>query len=121
MEDEFLNSGYPNWPATGEIPKMGVPRKLTDKELKEIDEMMHGNKDTLRIKEVMGSLSKDMGQVIWIDKVSSLTSVTRIKIPRKLKKQMKKVGSWNNPVIEFSGEATEYNIKSSDRAVWLGL
>lgn len=53
MEDKFLNPGYPNWPAKGEIPTMGVSRKLTAKELKSIDEMMdHQTSEASRVKEV---------------------------------------------------------------------
>lgn len=64
-------------------------------------------------------LNKDV--VIKDDQCEYIPNITCIKIPRKLKKQMKKERSWHNPVITFSGEATEYNINLSYRAMWLGL
>ena len=113
------NQDYPNWPAKGEIPKMGVPRKLTDKELKIIDEMMDDhNSNASRFKEVFDSICKDAIQVICLDQY--VPRVTFIKIPRKLKKQMKKEGSWNNPVITFSGEVTDYGISVDDKTFHYG-
>ncbi|MFC3353685.1 hypothetical protein [Sphingobacterium zeae] len=42
--------------------------------------------------------SVDLGKVIYIDP-SKQAKITLIKVPRKLKKKMKKEGSWNKPVI----------------------
>ncbi|MEN5232300.1 hypothetical protein [Sphingobacterium faecium] len=87
---------------------MSVTRKLTDKEVKMLDEMFHMNEDTLRTKHILETISKELSQVIVSDQYTS--SVTFIKIPRKLKKQMKKEGNWDNPVITFSGEVSDLGI-----------
>lgn len=95
----ITEQNYPNWPAKGEIPKMGVPRKLTDKELKEIDEMLQISDASIKSKNILDTLSKDIGSTFLLDQSKY---VTFIKIPRKFKKKMKKDGSWNKPMsIEF--------------------
>lgn len=56
------NQDYPNWPAKGEIPKIVVPLKLTEKELKNIDEMMDNTaKNASIIKEVFDSSMNRIG------------------------------------------------------------
>jgi len=47
--------------------------------------------------------SGDLGKMIYIDP-SKQAKVTLIKAPRKLKKKMKKEGSWGMPLITFEAE-----------------
>lgn len=47
--------------------------------------------------------SIDLGKMIYIDP-SKQPSVTFLKFPRKLKKKMKKEGSWGMPLITFEAE-----------------
>lgn len=45
--------------------------------------------------------SSDLGKVIYIDP-SEHPTVTLIKVPRKLKKKMKKQGSWSMPLFTMT-------------------
>ncbi len=47
--------------------------------------------------------SVDLGNVIYIDPPKQ-PSVMVLKVPRKLKKKMKKEGSWGMPLITFEAE-----------------
>lgn len=53
--------------------------------------------------------SADLGKAIYLDP-SKKPSVTFLKVPRKLKKKMKKNGVWGMPVIMFSGNVSNYEI-----------
>ncbi|WP_411973370.1 hypothetical protein ACLCDV_07980 [Sphingobacterium sp. Lzh-3] len=48
--------------------------------------------------------SVDLGKMIYLDP-SKQAKVTLLKAPRKLKKKMKKEGSWGMPLITFEAES----------------
>lgn len=86
---------YPNWPIAGEIPRISG-RPASKKEIEMVNDMLSKNDEISEAMEKVKSiLFGDINSVLYFIEPGT---VTLIKVPRKLKKKMKKEGTWNKPV-----------------------